>query len=415
MMRELSVENGRKTVITGIGGYIGSNLGKYLCERGYDVYGIYRSSPPVGVLPQDRLYQGDITSADQMGTVIDRILPDTVIHAAGWSSLDQCEKTKDLAVKINVDGTRNIVESIRRMNRDTKLVFISSDYVFGGDRGNYSEGDEIAPQTVYGNTKALAEAGLRGSLNNYVIARTAAVYGRGGRFFNFIVANLRDGKSVELYDDVLFTPTYIDYLLDSVERLIQNDFRGVVHVAGPDMVSRFSFGTMIAESLGKDKGLVKPVRQPPAGLICKDSSLNSQHCRTLLRNLCPSLEKCLHYCFGHLISPYFYFEDQRGTFTGVTHSRRWEEINHVESVKGSVRGNHYHKSTVEGFYILAGDIEVSLTDLRSGSRRRFRVGAGDFFVVEPETLHTFEVLEDARWMNMLSSTMSNRDQDIHRL
>jgi dTDP-4-dehydrorhamnose 3,5-epimerase-like enzyme len=91
-----------------------------------------------------------------------------------------------------------------------------------------------------------------------------------------------------------------------------------------------------------------------------------------------------------------------------------EEVNYIESSKNQIRGNHYHKKTVEGFHVIGGKILVTLKDLSDGREKKFTVTAGDTFVIKPNTLHTFESLEEARWINMLSKAMNDNNKDIFK-
>jgi dTDP-4-dehydrorhamnose 3,5-epimerase-like enzyme len=114
-----------------------------------------------------------------------------------------------------------------------------------------------------------------------------------------------------------------------------------------------------------------------------------------------------------LITPYCYSIDERGGLTGVFQGLKWEEINCVESIAGSVRGKHYHEATTEGFFIINGKIRVTLLDVLTGSRRVFIVQKGNIMLIKPNTVHTFEMLENSRWINMLSKPLNNKIKDIH--
>lgn len=396
-----------KILITGVNGYVGSNLRNFFKEAGYDVYGITSK-----LAHEEKIYQLDMYDSEKIFSVLGSVLPDVVVHTAALSSLNLCEKIPELAMKVNVEATRNLINAIRKVPLDLKLVFFSSDYVFDGERGNYTEKDEVNPQTVYGKTKAMSEADVKEYLNNYIICRTANVYGRGGNFFNFILGALKHNKVVEIFDDTFYTPTYIDYLIDSLKALLEADFKGVIHVAGPQRLSRYDFAEKMVETLGKEKTLVQPVKASDK-LIAKDSSLNCEYSRKILRNYWPSTEESLQFCWGNLITPYCYSIDERGGLTGVFQGLKWEEINCVESIAGSVRGKHYHEATTEGFFIINGKIRVTLLDVLTGSRRVFIVQKGNIMLIKPNTVHTFEMLENSRWINMLSKPLNNKIKDIH--
>ncbi len=351
----------------------------------------------------------DITNPLELSQVIEEIKPDIIIHAAGFSNLRLSEQSPDTAYKINAIGTKNIVDAI---TSKTKLIYLSSDYVFDGAKGNYRETDYPYPKTVYGKTKLEAETYIKAHLDNYIIIRTANVYGRGGNFFNFLLSELDQNKPIEAFSDTYYTPTYIDYLIDCIKKLLEKDYKGTIHIVGKEAVSRYEFALKMARVLNKDTELIRSVSQPKDGFIATNSSLNSDLSDKILGNYCPTIEKSLQYNFGNLVYPYSYFVDHRGKITGLMQCKEWKEINYIESFKGTVRGNHYHKRTIEAFFIIDGKVQVSTSDIQTGIKKEFTIEKGDVTIINPMTLHTFKILEDARWINMLSEPMGAVDKDI---
>lgn len=402
-----------KVLVIGAGGYLGSNLLQYLTKKQYDVFGTYHKLPFNSELQTQKCSSEDILNYRSIEEIIQKVSPNIIIHAAGLNSLAECEKNPNLAFKINVEGARNIIKAIKHVNPRIKLVFISSDYVFAGTKGNYKETDPVNPQTYYGKTKVHVEKEISSNLQNFIICRTANVYGHGGNFFKFVYDSLTNNKPIEVYNDVTYTPTYISYFLDSIDRLLQQNFTGFIHIAGKESTTRYEFAHAMAVLLNKDLSLLIPVSQPPEGLIAKDSSLNSEYAHDILKNYSPTIEKSLMYSLEYLIDPYFYHQDDRGKIVGLLQGYPWEEINYIESEKDTIRGNHYHKTTVEGFYIIEGSIIVSLTDLISGKTQKFKVECGDCFRVLPNIIHQFEVKTNSKWINMLSKSMDG-DKDIYR-
>lgn len=401
-MSETRIE---KILITGGDGYVGSNLCSFLKELGYTVYPCVFSSK--GLKNEVVL---DITNSDAVIKIINEVQPDLVIHTAGLSSLGECEKNQAKADLINFVGTKNIVDSI---NKKTKLIFFSSDYVFDGEKGDYKETDAANPKTVYGQTKLKAEKYITDNLKDYIIVRTANIFGRGGNFFNFVVNSLLANESIEVYDNVAFTPTQIDYLIDSLYRLISIDFKGIIHIAGKDKLTRYGFALKIAEELGKDKSLIKRSSQAEDGLISRDSSLNTSLLDQTIKLYSPTISEAIHTVVNNQNNPYLKFQDDRGEVLGICQGHIWQEINYIESKKGSIRGNHYHKKTIEKFYIIDGKIEVTLKGLVDNSVEVFIAQKGDIFTVNPNTLHSFSSLTDAKWINMLSKPMT--DEDFHKI
>jgi len=216
-------------LITGGDGYVGSNLKKIFEDNGFDVF--------VGGLKKykkDKYKQLDITDKKNVQSVLKEIKPDVLIHAAALSSLKKCNEDPELANEINFEGTKNIVDSIIENKLKTKLIFFSSDYVFEGDKGNYREEDKLKPTTVYGKTKVLAEKYIRNNTKNHIILRTANIFGKGGNFFNFILTSLNNNEKIDVYSNVYFTPTYIDFLAYGILKLIEADYVGIIHIAGKD-------------------------------------------------------------------------------------------------------------------------------------------------------------------------------------
>ncbi len=114
------------------------------------------------------------------------------------------------------------------------------------------------------------------------------------------------------------------------------------------------------------------------------------------------------------LSPYVKFEDDRGGLFGIT-QEQWSEANYIETKASHVRGGHYHKETRELFFIISGELDIAVTDLRSGKNFEFVAGKGDIFVIEPYELHTFSARTDASWINMLSKSHDPENPDFHRL
>lgn len=113
-----------------------------------------------------------------------------------------------------------------------------------------------------------------------------------------------------------------------------------------------------------------------------------------------------------LLTPYMTKGDSRGTFTGIINTGVWEEINIITTEAECVRGGHYHKSTVELFYILSGEIEVEVSNDFCATETHL-VRAGSIFLVEPYEVHTFRCLTACTWINVLSKKMDESSMDFY--
>jgi dTDP-4-dehydrorhamnose reductase len=400
-----------KILVTGVNGYIGSNLVNYLSGN-YDILGT-----SVEKQSGRKYRQLDITDERKVNKIVSSFKPDVIIHTAGLSSLTLCETDKETAYKINVLGTENIIKAIKKSRRDIKLVFLSSDYVFDGKSGNYGENSKAKPATYYGYTKLESEKKIKKELSNYIICRSANVYGnKGGNFFKFVFDSITNNKPIDVYGNVFYTPTHIDFLIDSLMNLVKTNFSGVIHITGKEKCSRYEFALSMAKALGIKHSLVKKTKQPKDGFISEDSSLNSNKLYKLLPTIkCPTIEKNLMYEFGVLIRPYFAFSDSRGSIVGIDQFHVWKEINYIESRENCTRGNHYHKFTTEGFYIIRGKIHISTIDIKNNKVHEFDVSPGDSFIVAPNTLHIFTTQEKSAWINFLSIPMKGKKKDFYTL
>ncbi|MEW6095679.1 MAG: WxcM-like domain-containing protein [bacterium] len=114
------------------------------------------------------------------------------------------------------------------------------------------------------------------------------------------------------------------------------------------------------------------------------------------------------------LSPYTIFEDERGIFFGITNKHTWKEINLIRTIKNVTRGGHYHKFTKELFYIVEGDINVEIYNIKNSKKINFKAKSGDVFIVNPYEVHTFKVNTDSIWINMLSHVLNEDSPDIYR-
>lgn len=254
----------KKVLITGANGYIGSYLKNALKDQFHIVTTDMQDSVIKDYFPCDLLDKSSVAG------LINKISPEVIVHCAGTKDLFGCERDPDLAYKINVDTTKNLIDSLN--SEKTHFVFLSSDYVFKGDKGRYSEGDIPEPGTLYGKTKLMCEEYIQG-LRNYTICRTANVYGEGSKFFSFILNSLKKNKAIEVYHDSYFSPTYIGNLSDIIGAVIRKNIRGILHTAGKERIDRYNFAVKIAKCFNHDTKLVKSASKPKNSPIADDSSL----------------------------------------------------------------------------------------------------------------------------------------------
>lgn len=202
----------------------------------------------------------DIRDKARLRKYFEKIQPDIVIHTAGMTDVLECEQCKKEAWKTNVQGTRNIAMLCKEY--DAKLVYISTDYIFDGKKGGYTERSIPRPINEYGRTKLMAEKIIKQNLNDFIICRTSSFYGfnkgknRAVAVYR-IIDGLKSGTVIQLPVDQIASPTLIDDLVVAVVRLIKIGFSGVINIAGSDTISRYHYGKKIAETFGYEAKLVE--------------------------------------------------------------------------------------------------------------------------------------------------------------
>ncbi|HTD86252.1 MAG TPA: SDR family oxidoreductase [Candidatus Binatia bacterium] len=202
--------------------------------------------------------------------------PELVIHCAALSKAAACEKDPELARKSNVELTRQLCELVA----DAWLIFFSTDLVFDGSKGNYSETDAVNPLTVYGRTKAEAERIVLANPRHTVIrvSLNAGVSPTGDRAFNEEIHNAwRKGEMLKLFTDEFRTPIPAAVTARATWELAEKQATGLFHLGGTEKLSRWDIGQLLAErwkdatpkmapgSVGDYKG---PLRSPDTSLDC---------------------------------------------------------------------------------------------------------------------------------------------------
>ena len=114
------------------------------------------------------------------------------------------------------------------------------------------------------------------------------------------------------------------------------------------------------------------------------------------------------------LEKYVINKDDRGSFNGICNKYTWGEINYISTVGGVERGNHYHRYTKEMFYILSGKIEVQVENIVTKEAHEFIAEPHMAFIIDPYELHTFRVIEDSTWLNMLSHRMDDKNPDFYK-
>ena len=259
--------------MTGSSGLLGRILVNLL-KNDYEVIGIDKYVPTnePGALALD------ITHTRAALESMVKLHPSVVVHTAAETNVDLCETDHEHARMINVEGTVNVAEVCAKSG--ARMIFISTDYVFDGIKGSYSEADQPNPISYYGHSKLEAERIVMSKLPNALILRTSVLYGWHPSKLNFatwVIKGLRERETLKVVKDHINSPTLADNLAKAIRSAIERNSNGLLHVAGSERISRFDFARKTAKSFDLDESLLVPVDMCDLNWAAKrprDSSLN---------------------------------------------------------------------------------------------------------------------------------------------
>ena len=266
----------KKILITGSSGILGLELSNRLGEL-FDVLALPKSS---------RNKFLDITDLDMMYNIFKKFDPDFVINCAAFTNVDLCESNKQIARNVNVKGLMNLLKC---MSKKSKMIHISTDYVFDGKHGNYKENDMKEPINYYGKTKLEADNLLMGSNSNYLIIRPNVLYSsnlnESNHFLSWVINSLKDRKEINVVNDQLSNPVYVSDLVEVVLSSLFVEYNGVYHFGSEDIISRYDFALLISKIFNLDENLVNPIKTCDLKQIAKRPLKSFLNCNKIVSDL----------------------------------------------------------------------------------------------------------------------------------
>ncbi len=262
-----------KILILGASGPVGTYLMK---EFGVNDH-IINSTYCTNKIFDEIQYRLDITDQESTKNLIKKIKPEVVIDTVALSGMDLAETDPNLADKVTVQGTKNVIEGCKSVK--SKIVYISTTAVFNNTK-IYSEDDITDPVNNYGHTKYKAEELIINSELDSLILRTDHPYGwienKHKRVNSVIRAlnTLRAGNVLKEVIDWYSVPAYLPDFAKSTRLLIENNESGIFHVTGPDYINRYEWSLKVAEIFGFDKNLVVPIKSEELRLPAKRGNTN---------------------------------------------------------------------------------------------------------------------------------------------
>lgn len=254
-------------LVTGGSGFVGRKLVEVLQNRGHRVnYTIHETNVVFEGCPY---FSMNITQPENVERVLRQTSPDVVIHTAALTDADKCEESPKAAFRVNALGTEYLVKACKQVQAD--LVFLSSSFVFSGDKGPYDEDSNPDPINTYGKTKAYGETVIKRSNINHIIVRTDQPYGfpelwQPHTMVTWVLGQLSKKHDVAVFDDWKNNPILLTDLCIFISLLIEAEETGIYHIVGSEFINRYEWAREIADSFGYNPNRIKPTSSNKADL-----------------------------------------------------------------------------------------------------------------------------------------------------
>lgn len=252
-----------RVLITGSNGLLGQKLVHDCLERKLSFFGVSSGENRNPDCPSDNYYPLDLTQHDRVEAFLNRERFTHILHTAAMTNVDACELNPNDCYEVNHLASQHLFAIAKDHN--IHFTLLSTDFIFDGKQGNYSETDVPHPLSVYGKSKWLAEQDLvKSEYTNWAIARTIIVYGKAhhlnkSNIFSWLIHELSQGKEVTLLTDHFRAPTWAVDLSKGCLSIVENNAKGIYHLCGPETLSIFDIGIRVARYLGVSEQLIKPI------------------------------------------------------------------------------------------------------------------------------------------------------------
>jgi len=298
-----------KILIIGANGFLGTNLLQF--QDTFEAQFVAADINNSNIQPKTPFYHIDITNKNDTYKKLMNIAPDIVIITAAITDVDQCEVDKDIAKSINTNGPKNVIKACEAVN--SKLIFMSTDFVFDGTKMDalYNEDDVPNPLSYYAKTKYEAELAIIDSNLDFLICRTAVLYGWNKSKLNFItwiLKKLKQNEQISIVTNQINSPTFVRNLAEIILKLIEKEAIGIYHTAGDLSLSRYEMALQCADIFNLDKALITPIEDfNQKAMRPKNAGLDVSKLKKLLGSELKiySLNDGLNYMKTHMIEKTF--------------------------------------------------------------------------------------------------------------
>lgn len=199
----------------------------------------------------------DVRNLSSIENFFEKNSADVVVNCTAISNVDEIQKNNQLALQVNSFGAENIAKSCKKYGK--KLIHISTDSVFDGQKGMYSEEDLPNPINEYGKTKKLGEDLIKKTVDEFIIIRTNfyGTFTQKTNLFDWVVKNLKNKNEIVGFSDIIFNPLEVHNLSSMILELGTSKFNGIIHLASDEIFSKFEFCLKIAQNMDFSNKLIK--------------------------------------------------------------------------------------------------------------------------------------------------------------
>lgn len=263
-------------LITGANGFLGYYLTDALLSKGFTVLATGKGDCrlPYGTYPGFTYEQMDFTDPFAVHDIFEKYKPTIVVHAGAMTKPDECELNQWPCYVTNVEGTLTLLANAEELK--SYFLFISTDFVFDGKKGMYTEEDIPSPVNFYGKSKAEAEDAVKEYAFDWSIVRPCLVYGKpatGKQNILTVVKNKIENKEKYLvFNDQYRTPTFVEDFVTGIVSIIEKKAKGIYHLSGKNMLTPYEMAIKTAKHLQLDTSFiqmataadfVQPAQRPP--------------------------------------------------------------------------------------------------------------------------------------------------------
>lgn len=278
-------------LVTGASGLLGFNFIKTARDRFVDVVAVYNSHPIS--FPMVECVRADLSSKPIIDKLISTYQPNWIVHCAALTNVDWCEEHPRKTWQINAQIPYNLALAARESNAN--LIYISTDSVFDGLSGDYSELSPTNPPNIYAKSKLIGEELVKKELDRSLVIRTN-IYGWGiyekKNLAEWILGRLKSNQIVPGFTDAVFNPILVNDLSEIILDAIDSELTGLYHIAGKQTCNKYEFAQKIAEIFGLEKELVRPTTIDSSNLRAnrpKNTSLSTNKISHTLNRVMPDL------------------------------------------------------------------------------------------------------------------------------